>query len=98
MQFLARSISVALATVGTGISWPERHLLTWIAPRGIVAAAVSALFALRLEQMGHPDAKFLVPLTFLVIVGTVVLQGITSAPLARVLEVAEKIAKGVIKE
>jgi NhaP-type Na+/H+ or K+/H+ antiporter len=61
-----------------------------------VAAAVSSLFALRLEQMGHPEAGFLVPLTFLVIIGTVILQGLTSAPLARALGVAEAIPKGVL--
>ena len=81
IQFIARPISVALATMGTHLPLPERLLLAWIAPRGIVAAAVSSLFVLRLEQVGHPGAGFLVPLTFMVIIGTVILQGLTSAPL-----------------
>ncbi|MCG6910507.1 MAG: cation:proton antiporter [Deltaproteobacteria bacterium] len=96
VQFVARPISVTLATVGTNLSLRERQLLAWIAPRGIVAAAVSSLFALRLEQVGHPEAGFLVPLTFLVIIGTVVLQGLTSAPLARALGVAEAVPKGIL--
>jgi NhaP-type Na+/H+ or K+/H+ antiporter len=96
VQFLARPISVALATVGTQLPLRERQLLAWIAPRGIVAAAVSSLFALRLEQVGHPEAGFLVPLTFMVIIGTVILQGLTSAPLARALDVAEAVPKGVL--
>ena len=96
VQFIARPISVTLATVGTQLPMRERQLLAWIAPRGIVAAAVSSLFALRLEQMGHPEAGFLVPLTFLVIIGTVILQGLTSAPLARALGVAEAVPKGVL--
>jgi NhaP-type Na+/H+ or K+/H+ antiporter len=66
---------VALSTVGTQLPLRERQLLAWIAPRGIVAAAVSSLFALRLEQVGHPEAGFLVPLTFMVLIGTVILQG-----------------------
>jgi CPA1 family monovalent cation:H+ antiporter len=96
VQFMARPISVTLSTLGTQLPLRERQLLAWIAPRGIVAAAVSSLFALRLEQMGHPEAGFLVPLTFMVIIGTVILQGLTSAPLARALGVAEAIPKGVL--
>lgn len=96
VQFVARPVSVALATAGTQLPASERKLLAWIAPRGIVAAAVSSLFALRLEQTGHPEAGYLVPLTFLVIIGTVILQSLTSAPLARALGVAEVAPKGVL--
>jgi hypothetical protein len=64
-------------------------LLGWIAPRGIVAAAVVALFSIKLDQQGFADANMLVPLTFVVIIGTVVLQSLTAGPLARALKVAE---------
>lgn len=88
-QFVARPLQVTLSTWGSALNWRERALLAWIAPRGIVAAAVSALFALQLERTGFPQAELLVPLTFVVIIGTVVLQSLTARPLARALKVAE---------
>ncbi|APZ44452.1 sodium:proton antiporter [Acidihalobacter ferrooxydans] len=96
MQLIARPLKVALATVGSTLSWRERVLLGWIGPRGIIAAAISALFALRLQEHGYAEAKLLVPLTFLVIIGTVVLQSLTARPLARLLGVAEPEPRGVL--
>lgn len=89
VQFLARPVNVLWSTRASSLSWRERGLLAWIAPRGIVAAAVIALFSLQLEQKGYADAALLVPLTFVVIIGTVVLQSLTAGPLARLLKVAE---------
>ncbi len=89
VQFVARPINVLVSTRGSTLSWRERGLLAWIAPRGIVAAAVIALFSLQLEQKGYAEAVLLVPLTFVIIIGTVVLQSLTAGPLARLLKVAE---------
>lgn len=89
VQFVARPLNVLVSTRGSSLSWRERGLLAWIAPRGIVAAAVIALFSLQLEQKGYADAVLLVPLTFVIIIGTVVLQSLTAGPLARILNVAE---------
>lgn len=96
MQFIARPLKVLWSTAGSRLSWPERALLAWIAPRGIVAAAVTGLFALQLEALGVDGASSLVPLTFVVIIGTVVLQSLTAAPLARLLGVAEPEPHGVL--
>lgn len=89
MQFVARPVKVYFATRGSSLNWRERALLGWIAPRGIVAAAVVALFSIQLDQQGFEDAVMLVPLTFVVIIGTVVLQSLTAGPLARMLKVSE---------
>jgi len=96
MQFIARPLKVAVATLGSDLSVNERALLAWIAPRGIVAAAVSALFALRLEEQKLAQADLLVPLTFLVIIGTVALQSATARVLANRLGVAEPDPRGVL--
>ena len=96
IQFLARPLKVALSTIGSTLSWRERILLAWIGPRGIVAAAISALFALRLEELGYEQARLLVPLTFLIIIGTVVLQSLSARPLARLLGAAEPEPRGVL--
>lgn len=96
VQFVTRPLKVAAATWGSELSMAERGLLAWIAPRGIVAAAVASIFALRLEEMGYPGAGSLVPLTFLVIVGTVVFQSTTARPLAKLLGVAEPEPNGFL--
>lgn len=96
IQFLARPLSVVVSSSGSKLTWPERHLLAWIAPRGIVAAAISALFAIKLQQAGYEQAKLLVPLTFMVIIGTVVLQSSTSRIIAKILGVAESYPRGVL--
>lgn len=96
IQFIARPISVLVSTLGSKLTWPERQLLAWIAPRGIVAAAISALFAIKLEQSGYKEASLLVPLTFMVIIGTVVLQSSTASFIAKRLGVAEPDPKGVL--
>jgi NhaP-type Na+/H+ or K+/H+ antiporter len=96
IQFLARPLSVMLASLRSGLTWPERHLLAWIAPRGIVAAAISALFAIKLEAAGFAEAGLLVPLTFIVIIGTVVLQSSTAGPIAAWLGVSESDPRGVL--
>ena len=95
-QLLVRPLTVALASVGSQMSWRERALIGWVAPRGIVAASVSALFALRLESLGMPGADALVPLIFTLIIGTVVLQSATARPLALWLRVAEPEPRGVL--
>jgi len=87
---------VLASTLFSPVSWRERALLAWIAPRGIVAAAVSALFALRLDRLGVPGGDKLVPLTFLMIIGTVLIQSATAAPLARWLKVADPDPNGVL--
>ena len=96
IQLIARPLNVALCTWGSPLNWRERALLGWIAPRGIVAAAVSAIFAVRLDQAGHDGALLLVPLTFAVIIGTVVLQSATARPLARLLKVADPAPSGFL--
>ncbi len=96
IQFLARPLKVLASTAGSALNWRERALLAWIAPRGIVAAAVIALFAIRLRQQGYADAPLLVPLTFLVIIGTVVLQSATARLIAVWLKVAEPEPKGFL--
>ena len=96
IQFIARPIKVWVSTLGSTLIWQERALLAWIAPRGIVAAAVSALFALRLEEAGFEQAPLMISLTFMVIIGTVVLQSATARPLAKWLGVAEPEPRGLL--
>nr|WP_224745890.1 sodium:proton antiporter [Neiella litorisoli] len=96
IMFIARPVSVWLSAIGTDLNWREKALLSWIAPRGIVAAAVSALFAIKLEHIGFADADQLVPMVFLVIITTVIFQSLTSVPVAKLLKVRESSPNGVL--
>lgn len=96
MQFVARPISVFISAIGSNLTWKEKALISWIAPRGIVAAAVSAIFALHLEKIGVPQAELLVPLTFLVIIVTVVLQSVSARWAAKMLGIAEPEGHGFL--
>jgi hypothetical protein len=67
-----------------------------MAPRGIVAAAVSAIFAIRMEEKNIADAGKIVPIVFLVIIGTIVVYGFCAGPAARLLGLAEAHADGLL--
>lgn len=95
-QLVVRPVSAWLATLGSTLNWRQRALIAWVAPRGIVAAAVSALFALRLESLHVPGAEALVPMVFILIIGTVVVQSATARHVARWLRVAEPEPDGVM--
>jgi NhaP-type Na+/H+ or K+/H+ antiporter len=96
VMLVLRPIGVQLSAVGSGLSRNERTFLSWIAPRGIVAAAVSSLFAFELVRFGYTEAAILSPLTFLIIVGTVLIQGSTANFFARRLGVSEADPQGFL--
>ena len=76
--------------------WPELSLLSWIAPIGIVAAAVSALFSLKLETLNYPQVELLVPMVVLVIIASVVIQSLSSAKIAGWLKISSPEPNGIL--
>lgn len=95
-QLIARPLSVLISSIGTSVNFREGLLLAWIAPRGIVAAAVSALFAMRLSDAGNEQALALVPLSFAVILGTVLIQGASARRIAAALGLSAGDHEGVL--
>jgi len=89
IQFIIRPLKVFISSYKSDLTWQEKTMISWIGPRGIVAAAVTALFALRLQEIGVEHAELLVPLAFTIIIGTVVLQSATSKFIAIKLGVAD---------
>lgn len=87
IQFISRPLKVMLCLAGTKSSLNEKLAIAWIGPRGIVAAAVSALFAIKLQALDFPGADLLVPLSFSVIIGTVVIQSLTATAACSLLKV-----------
>lgn len=96
VQFLARPAKVFISCIGSDFTFRERLLMAWMGPRGIVAAAVSAVFALKLSEYDLPGAELLVPLSFSVIMGTVLLQSATTKYLASLLQVNESGSSGYL--
>lgn len=97
---LVRPIGVILSTLRSNLSWKEIAFLSWIGPKGIVAAAVASLFSLDLAKDGTyvdpKEAELLLPLVFLIIVGTVVLQGSSAKFIASLLGVRRSDPTGIL--
>ena len=90
LMMIVRPISISLATMGGELDVKQRVFLSWLAPRGIVTAAVASLFSIRLEQAGVLGAGRLQGLVFLTILMTVGIQGLTARPLANFLNLIDK--------
>jgi NhaP-type Na+/H+ or K+/H+ antiporter len=94
--FIVRPATIFLCTRGSELSLREKLFLSWIAPRGIVAAAVSSLFALLMERNGMSEGREVMSMTFAVIVGTVMIQAPTARLVGRKLGVLESKRNGVL--
>lgn len=94
--FVIRPVSVFVSSIGIRISLREKLFISLIAPRGIVAAAVASILSIRLEEMGIEGAAYLLPLTFAVIIITVIFSGWVSLPLSRALGVANPNPQGFL--
>ena len=81
--------SPPVSTLRTSLSRRERAFIGWMDPRGIVAASTAATFGAPLATAGIAGANKLLPATFVVIVGTVTVYGLSGAPVARLLGLAE---------
>lgn len=83
LMLVVRPLQVAICSLGTELSWRERLLVSWMAPRGIVAAAVASLFATVLADGGVDGGAAFRAMVFLVIAATVLLQGLSGGLLAQ---------------
>ncbi len=96
IQLIIRPLNAWLCTIGSGLGNGERMFIGWISPRGIVAAAVSSVFVLRLQEADIPMTELLVPLTFSVIIGTVVFQSLSAKLVADKLGISNPEPNGVL--
>ena len=83
MVFIIRPLCIGLATVGSDLTWQERAVASWIAPRGIVAAAIAGVAGAQLGGAGYPGGDQVLPAVFCLIAATMVLHGFTLGPVAR---------------
>jgi hypothetical protein len=83
MVFVIRPLCIGLATIGSDLTWQERTLASWIAPRGIVAAAIAGVAGAQLDGTGYPGGDQVLPAVFCLIAVTMLLHGFTLGPVAR---------------
>ncbi len=96
LLFVVRPATVLLSLAFTRLPWNERLFIAWIAPRGIVAIAISGLFALRLNHLGYDDGSILVTLSFAVVISTILAHGFSIKRVARLLKVSGPAARGLL--
>jgi NhaP-type Na+/H+ or K+/H+ antiporter len=96
LSLVVRPLAVLACTTGVGMGWREKLYLSWIGPRGIVAAAVASLFANQLAAAGASGGVALRALVFTVIAVTVTVQGLSAGPLARVLGLRRAVDRGFL--
>ena len=83
LVLITRPLVAFLATVRTDLTRGERQFTGWMAPRGIVAAATASTFSAGLAAHHVGGASKILPVTFVVIVATVAVYGLTAVPVAR---------------
>jgi NhaP-type Na+/H+ or K+/H+ antiporter len=96
LMLVVRPLTVLVGTAGSDLTVREKAFLSWLAPRGIVAAAISSLFAETLQRSGIEGGGELRALVFLVIAVTVTVHGLTGGLVARLLGVARKAGEGYV--
>jgi NhaP-type Na+/H+ or K+/H+ antiporter len=94
--WVARPLAVFLCTVGSGLTLQQRLFISWICPRGIVAASVAGLFAILLESEQIEGGNRLEALVFVTVGATVILQGFTAGFVARLLKLDLPSLRGTI--
>ena len=94
--FLIRPIGVFLSTMNSTLKTNEKLFISWVGPRGIVAAGIASLFGLKLVNLGVKGAEYITPLVFMIVLGTVLLNATTARFMAKVFGVFLKKSNGVL--
>lgn len=80
---LIRPIGVFLSSRGSSLKFNEKFFISWVGPRGIVAAGIASLFGSKLVAAGEPGAEYITPLVFVIVLGTVLLNATTARIIAK---------------
>jgi hypothetical protein len=94
--FVIRPLAVFLSTRGSSLNKQEKLFISWVGPRGIVAAGIASLFGGKLLNAGVAGAEYITPLVFMVVLGTVLLNATTARLFARIVGVFLKNSEGVL--
>ena len=91
-----RPLSVFVSTYNSMLNFNEKLFISWVGPRGIVAAGIASLFGIKLFSEGYEHAEYITPLVFMVVLGTVLLNATTARLVAKMLGVALEAANGIL--
>lgn len=94
--FIIRPVGVFLSTAGSELKTNEKLFISWVGPRGIVAAGIASLFGTKLVELGVPGAEYITPLVFGLVLVTVLLNATTARLVASLLGVFLKKSEGIM--
>lgn len=94
--FIIRPLSVFLSTIDSNLKLNEKLFISWVGPRGIVAAGIASLFGLKLARQGEPGAEYITPLVFMIVLGTVLLNATTARLFAKLVGVFLNKSEGIL--
>ena len=94
--FVIRPIGVFLSTHGSDLQMNERIFISWVGPRGIVAAGIASLFGSKLLLKGEPGAEYITPLVFMIVLGTVLFNATTARLFAKAIGVFLTKSEGIL--
>ena len=94
--FIIRPIGVFLSTHNSTLKTNEKLFISWVGPRGIVAAGIASLFGSKLAENGVAGAEYITPLVFMVVLGTVLLNATTARLFAKIVGVFLKKSNGIL--
>lgn len=94
--FIVRPLGVFLSSMNSGLKTNEKLFISWVGPRGIVAAGIASLFGLKLAKNGIPEAEYITPLVFMIVLGTVLLNATTARLFAKVAGVFLTKSEGIL--
>ena len=93
---IVRPIGVFLSSRKSGLIRNEKIFISWVGPRGIVAAGIASLFGLKLTMQGVENANYITPLVFMIVLGTVLLNATTARVVAKLTGVLLKKSEGIL--
>ncbi|NJW53805.1 cation:proton antiporter [Salinimicrobium oceani] len=96
VMLIVRPLGVWLSSINSGLRWNEKIFISWVGPRGIVAAGIASLFGLKLVREGVEGAEFITPLVFMIVLFSVLLNATTARIFARLVGVFIKNAEGIL--
>ena len=94
--FVIRPLGVFWSTRNSSLKLNEKLFISWVGPRGIVAAGIASLFGLKLAKEGVEGAEYITPLVFMIVLGTVLLNATTARLFARIVGVFLKKSEGIL--
>ncbi|WP_369049033.1 cation:proton antiporter [Tenacibaculum sp. UWU-22] len=91
-----RPLGVFLSTYKSSLQFNEKLFISWVGPRGIVAAGIASLFGTKLIKEGFAGAEYITPLVFLIVLGTVLLNATTARLFAKLVGVFLKNSDAIV--